>query len=47
VLQVPVCICPLQEDASMRTKTRPLALESLLAAGAVLIAGGCTHYQNR
>jgi hypothetical protein len=28
----------------MRTKTRTFALESLLAAGAVLIAGGCTHY---
>ena len=27
----------------MRTKTRTLALESLLAAGAVLIAGGCTQ----
>jgi ribosomal protein L14 len=31
----------------MRTKTRTLALESLLAAGAVVIAGGCTHYWER
>jgi hypothetical protein len=32
---------------SVRTKTRTFALESLLAAGAVLIAGGCTHYWER
>ncbi len=32
----------------MRTKTRRFALESLLAAGAILIAGGCrTHYWER
>jgi hypothetical protein len=32
---------------SVRTKTRTFALESLLAAGAVLSAGGCTHYWER
>ena len=31
----------------MRTKTRTLALEPLLAAGAALIAGGCMHYWER
>jgi hypothetical protein len=41
VLEVPVAIAPAPErDASMRTETRTFALESLLAAGAVVTAGG-------